>query len=209
MNRKQIKTALEKCLEDKGKRKFKQTVEFIVNYKGIDFTKPEKRLNLDIILPKGRGKETNVVVFADGQMALDAKNAGAQAIGGNQIPKLAKNKNELKRLADHSEFLAEPKLMAVVGKNLGQVLGTRKKLPKPVVGSVATAVEQARKRTRVAVKGKYLPVTQCPVGSEDMDIEDLADNIETVYDRIKHSVSEANIKSVYIKLTMGRAIKIV
>ncbi len=208
MNKNQLKTALDKCLEDKGKRKFKQTVEFIVNYRGIDFKKPENRLNLDIILPKGRGKETQVIVFADGQIALDAKNAGAQVITGDKIPELAKNKNKLKTLADHSEFLAEPKLMAVVGKNLGQVLGTRKKLPKPLIGNVKIAIEQAKKRTRISTKGKYLPVTQCPVGSEDMTVEDLIENIETIHDQIKNKVTEQNIKSVYVKLTMGKAIKV-
>ncbi len=208
MEKKQIKEALEKCFEDKGKRKFIQTVELIVNYRGIDFKKPENRINLDIILPKGRGKESTVIVFADGQPALEAKQAGAKVISGEEIPELAKNKGKLKTMADHSEFLAEPKLMAVVGKHLGQVLGTRKKLPKPLVGNVKIAIEQAKKRTRLATKGKYLPVTQCPVGSENMSIEDLTDNIETIYDQIRTKATEQNIKSVYLKLTMGKAIKV-
>lgn len=208
MDKKQIKEALEKCLQEKGKKKFKQTVELIINYRGIDFKKPENRLNLDIILPKGRGKEPNIVVFADGQPSLEAKQAGAQVISSEEIPELAKNKNKLKTMANHSEFLAEPKLMAVVGKHLGQVLGTRKKLPAPLVGNVKIAIEQAKKRTRISTKGRYLPVTQCPVGSEDMAIDDLVDNIETVHDKLKGKVSDSNIKSVYLKLTMGKAIKV-
>lgn len=77
MDRKKITEAITKALEDKGKRKFTQSVELIVNFRGIDFTKAENRLNIDVILPKGRGKEQPVVVFADGQVALDAKAAGA------------------------------------------------------------------------------------------------------------------------------------
>ncbi|MCC7552796.1 50S ribosomal protein L1 [Candidatus Micrarchaeota archaeon] len=208
MDKKQIKEALETCLQDKGKKKFKQTVELIINYRGIDFKKPENRLNLDIILPKGRGKEPKIIVFADGQPALEAKQAGAEVIAGDQIPELAKNKNKVKTMANHSEFLAEPKLMAVVGKHLGQVLGTRKKLPTPLVGNVKSAIDQAKRRTRVTTKGRYLPVTQCPVGSEDMEINDLVDNIETVHDKLKGKISDHNIKSVYVKLTMGKAIKL-
>ncbi|MFA5382559.1 MAG: 50S ribosomal protein L1 [Candidatus Micrarchaeia archaeon] len=208
MNKNQIKQALEKCLEDKGKRKFTQTLELIVNYRGIDFKKPENRINLDIILPKGRGKESNIVVFAEGQMALEAQQAGAQVLNTEQIQELAKNKNALKTLANHSEFLAEPKLMAVVGKHLGQVLGVRKKLPKPVVANIKNEIEQAKRRTRLSIKGKYLPVTQCPIGSESMSIDELLENVEHIYESIRHKIAEPNIKSVYLKLTMGKAIKI-
>ncbi|MFA6530635.1 MAG: 50S ribosomal protein L1, partial [Candidatus Micrarchaeia archaeon] len=66
MNKKQVQDALAKVFEDKGKRKFTQSVELIVNFRGIDFTKPENRLNLDIALPKGKGgKEPKIAVIAE------------------------------------------------------------------------------------------------------------------------------------------------
>ena len=76
MDRKKITESITKALEEKGKRKFTQSLEFIINFRGVDFAKAENRLNIDVLLPKGKGKEQKVVAFADGQMALEAKNAG-------------------------------------------------------------------------------------------------------------------------------------
>ena len=212
MDKKKIVEALNKAFEDKGKRKFSQSVEFIMNFRGVDFTKPEQRLNIDINLPKGRGKEPNIIVFADGQLAVDAKNAGLEVISGAQIPAMAVKKKDVKKLAKKSEFLSAPNLMTVVGKNLGQVLGTMGKLPKPVAGTgvavVTEAARQARTKVRMATKGKYLPVAQCLVGSEAMKVEDIADNVDAVYEKVKVKVTEPNIKSMFVKLTMGKPVKI-
>ena len=209
MNRKSITESIIKALEDKGKRKFTQSVEFIVNFRNIDFTKAENRLNLDLILPKGKGKEQKVVVFADGQMAFDAKAAGAsEVIDQAGIAKLASDKNHLKTLAGDCEFVAQPNLMVNIGKSLGQVLGARGRLPRPVTGSIKDAVLQAKSRVRLVSKGKYLPVAQCVIGSEAMDPQDLADNFDAVYDKVKARATEPNIKSIYVKLSMGAPVKV-
>lgn len=210
MKKKQITDALEKCLEGKGKRRFTQSVELILNFRGIDFAKPENRVNLDIILPKGRGKELKVAVFGDGQLAFDAKNAGADLVmGKDEIPKLASNPSKIKSLAKTHEFLSEPKLMVVVGKHLGRFLGKMGKLPKPIMGiPVSDAIKQARNKVRLSSKGKYLPVLQCLVGKEDMPIDDIAENIETVYERVGEKIPDHNIRSIYVKLSMGKAVRV-
>lgn len=210
MDKSKFAKAVSLALEDKGKKKFKQSVELIVNFRGINFSKPENRLNLDVVLPKGKGKPQKVVVFADTSIALEAKNAGAEeVIDGPGIPKLVADQARLKKLVKESEFLAQPSMMVLVGKNMGQILGARGKLPKPIVGiQTAEAVKQARSRVKLVSKGKYLPVAQCLVGSEDMSAEDLVENIESVYERVKAKVSEPSIKSVYVKLSMGKAIKV-
>ncbi|MFA6213935.1 MAG: 50S ribosomal protein L1 [Candidatus Micrarchaeia archaeon] len=208
MDRKKVAEAISKALEDKGKRKFTQSVEMIVNFRGIDFTKAENRLNLDILLPKGKGKEQKIVVFADGQMALEAKNAGAsEVIDASGIAKLAADKGRLAIMSKSCEFIAQPSLMIQVGKSLGQVLGARGRLPRPIVGQVKDAVAQAKSRVRLVSKGKYLPVAQCLIGSEAMEIQDLAENFDMVYDKVKAKATEPNIKSIYVKLTMGKPIK--
>ncbi|MCX8197053.1 MAG: 50S ribosomal protein L1 [Candidatus Micrarchaeota archaeon] len=210
MDKKLITEALKKALEDKGKRKFVQSVEFIINFKGIDFSKAENRLNLDIILPKGKGKEQDVIVFAEGQMALDAKNAGAaDVIDSNGIQKLAAEKSKLKALAKRNEFIAQPNLMIQVGKLLGQVLGSKGRLPRPIVGPVKEAIDHAKRRVRLATRGKYLPVAQCVIGTENMSIEDLVENFEAVYDKVKSKINESSIKSIYVKLTMGKPVKVI
>ena len=209
MDKKTITEAINKALEAKGKRKFTQSMEIMVNFRGIDFAKAENRLNIDILLPKGMGKDQKVVVFADGQMALDAKNAGAQdVIDGAGIAKLAADKGRLAIMAKSCEFIAQPSLMIQVGKSLGQVLGARGRLPRPVVGSVKDAIAQAKSRVRMVSKGKYLPVAQCLIGSEAMPVADLAENFSSVYDKVLARATEPNIKSVYVKLTMGAPIKV-
>lgn len=209
MEKKQITEALTAVLAEKGKRKFTQSMEFIVNFRGIDFAKAENRLNLDILLPKGKGKEQKVVVFADTQAALDAKNAGAtEVIDAGGIAKLAADKGRLALLVKSSEFIAQPNLMMPVGKSLGQVLGSRGKLPRPITGSVKDAIEQAKRRVRLVSKGKYLPVAQCLIGSEAMSVDDLVENFTAAYEKVKGKVMEPNIKSVYVKLTMGKPVKV-
>jgi len=209
MDKKTINEAITKALEAKGKRKFTQSLEIIVNFRGIDFTKAENRLNLDILLPKGKGKDQKVVVFADGQMALDAKNAGAtDVIDAAGIAKLAADKGKLAIMSKSCEFIAQPSLMIQVGKSLGQVLGARGRLPRPIVGAVKDAIAQAKSRVRMVSKGKYLPVAQCLIGSEAMPISDLVENFNAVYEKVQAKATEPGIKSIYVKLSMGAPVKI-
>ncbi|MCX6776000.1 MAG: 50S ribosomal protein L1 [Candidatus Micrarchaeota archaeon] len=208
MDREKILDALKKALEDKGKRKFTQSVELAINFRDIDFNKQENRLNLEIVLPRGKGREQKVAVFADGQLAMDAKKLGVDVIGSDELPKLAADKAKLGSMLDF-EFLAQPNLMAVVAKHLGQVLGTRGKLPKPLLGTkLGEAIERAKKVVKIKSKGKYLPVAHCLVGTENMGLEELAENIEAVLDAVKAKAGEQRIKSIYLKLTMGKPQKI-
>lgn len=209
MDKKKISEAIQQALSSKGSRKFTQSLEFMANFRGIDFTKAENRLNLDILLPHGKGKEQKIVVFAEAQAALDAKNAGATEVIDNAgIAKLAADKGRLALLVKSSEFIAQPNLMISVGKSLGQVLGSRGKLPRPITGPVKDAIEQAKRRVRLVSKGKYLPVAQCLIGSEAMTVEQLVENFETAYEKVKAKVTEPNIKSIYVKLSMGAPVKV-
>ena len=197
-------------LADKGKRKFTQRAELIINFKGIDFEKQDNRLNLEVILPKSKGKDMKIAVFTDGgQVAYDAKQAGFETISSEQITGLAADKPKLKALIKSHEFLAEPKLMMTVGKHLGQVLGTRDKLPKPLIGGkMAALAERVKKTIKIKSKGKYLTVAQCAVGNENMDAADLAENAYAVYDIVRGKVGDHSIKSIYVKLSMGKPIKV-
>ncbi len=209
VDRKKFSDALKKALEDKGKKKFSQSVELIVNIRGIDFTKSENRLNLDILLPKGKGgKELKVAVIADEALANDARKAGADLIiPPATIPQWAA-KEKLVELADNYMLLAQPNLMGQVAKSLGQYLGPRGKLPRPLVGNIAPLIGSAKKSIRIVSRGKYLPVAQAFVGTEAMSEDDLMENIETVYEAVKNKVNESSIKSAYVKLTMGRPARI-
>lgn len=209
VDRKKLSDALKKALEDKGKKKFTQSVELIINIRGIDFVKSENRLNLDILLPKGKGgKELKVAVIAEEVIANEAKKAGADLIIPPATLPAWSAKEKLIELADNYMILAQPNLMGQVAKSLGQYLGPRGKLPRPLVGNIIPLIASAKKSIRIVSRGKYLPVAQAFVGTEVMSEEDLLENIDTVYEAVKAKVSEPSIRSAYVKLTMGRPVKI-
>ncbi len=209
MDKKKISDSITKVLEEKGKRKFKQSVEIIFNFRNVDFSKSENRLNLDIVLPKGKGaKAPKIAVVGDEATTNEAKKAGADlTILPAEIPGYSA-KEKLEMLANDYSILAQPNQMAAIAKNLGQYLGPRGKLPRPLVGSVKDAIAKAKQSVRISSKGKYLPTVQAFVGTEDMPSADLADNAEAVYEAIKAKIPEGNIKSIYMKLTMGKPIRL-
>ncbi len=210
MDRKHMSEAIKKAMEDKGKKKFKQSMEIIINMRGIDFAKSENRLNLDITLPRGKGgKELKSAVFAEGSAADEARRAGADlVIQPAEIPSWAEPA-KVKDLAKNYFLLAQPNMMGNVAKSLGQTLGKRGKLPKPIVGNLKELLDRSKRSVRVVSKGKYLPTVQALIGTEMMEADDLVENAEAVYDAVKGKVNEGNIKSVFVKLTMGRPIKVV
>ncbi len=210
INKESLKKAIEKALEEKGKRKFTQSLELIMNFKGVDFSKTTNRINLDVVLPKGLGKKNHkVVVFAEDKTANQAKKAGADiVITPDKLTDFAKDKKNLKMLVKDHVFLSEPKLMGIVAKNLGQFLGVRGKAPKPLIGNIEQMISNAKKSVRIVTKGKYLPVLQCLIGSEDMSADDLAENAETVVEKVVQKTGPHSLKSILFKLTMGKPAKV-
>ncbi len=210
MDKKKLLDSISKALEDKGKRKFVQSVEFIINFRGVDFTKPENRLNLDIPLPNGKGgKEPQVVVIGDDNFCAEAKKAGADGILlPADLVALAGDFARLKALSSKSVFLAQPNQMGNVAKNVGQFLGPRGKIPKPLVGDMKGSIERSKRSVRIVSKGKYLPVAHVLVGSEAMDAQKIAENIEAVFEAVAKKVGQPGIKGAYVKLTMGKPIKV-
>jgi large subunit ribosomal protein L1 len=203
MEDEEIRKGIEKALEEKGKRNFVQTVEMIINFKNVDFSKQENRLNLTIFLPNGLGKEKEVVIFSD---SLEAKKYG-RVITSKEIEALSKNKKELEKLKD-AILLADPKLISVVLRYLGQYLGPRGKIPKVITRSLEEEIREARSSIKLQSKGRYLPTIQCPIGSESMSIDQLTENAKKVLEEISTKVQRGNIKNIYFKLTMGKAVKV-
>jgi len=209
LDRKKIEAAVRACLEDRGKRKFTQSIDLAINFTGVDFKKPENRLNLDVALPAG-GKTSKVAVFADGEVVVEAKKCADLVISGSEIPAYASDKKKQKQLLEYS-LLATPQLMPAVGKQLGQVLGGRGKLPRPIMpnANLAGLIDATRRTVSLKSKGKYLPSVHCLVGREDMKEEDLTNNISAVLETVEKKIPEYNIASVYVKATMGKPVRVV
>jgi large subunit ribosomal protein L1 len=203
MEDEKIRKGIEKALEEKGKRNFVQTLEMIINFRNVDFSKQENRLNLTVFLPNGLGKEKEVVIFSD---SLEAKKYG-RVITSKEIEALSKNKKELEKLKD-AILLADPKLISVVVRYLGQYLGPRGKIPKVITRSIEEEIKEAKSSIKIQSKGRYLPTIQCAIGSELMSIEQLTENAKKVLEEILTKVQKSNIRNIYFKLTMGKAVKV-
>ncbi len=201
---------LDKFITDnKAKRKFTQSVELAINFKGIDFSNQQNRLNLDVVLPKGKGKVTNLIVFTDKRDVSDkAMSLGAkQIISSAEIPSLSNDKIKRNELIDYT-LLAEPSLMPIIAKNLGQFLGPRNKMPKPIIGDMEKMFQSLSSSITLKNKGKYLPTIHCVVGNETMSINDIAANIDSVINALIKKLGKPSIKSIYTKLTMSNAVKL-
>ena len=197
--------------ENKGQRKFKQTVELAINFKGIDFTKQDNRLNLEVNLPHGKGTNVKVGVFATDRNIIDeAKKHGVEVIDGADIEKIGKDPARLNALLSY-ELMAQPNLMPQLAKNLGQFLGPRNKMPKPLLGSnasISNLATELNKRISIRNRGKNLPTVHCIVGNEDMEASKLYDNVREVLGSVIKKVGNSHIKSAYVKLTMSKPIKV-
>jgi large subunit ribosomal protein L1 len=195
--------------ENKGKRKFNQSVEIAVNFMGIDLNKQDNRLNLEIKLPNPKGKSHKVIVFADDKNIVSkAQESGASVIPGSEIQAIMTDKTKINELLG-SELLAQPSLMPQIARSLGQFLGPRNKMPRPLLGvDINKAVEDTARSVFIRSKGKYLPTVHCMVATENMYAHAIAANIDEVVNAVIKRVGKQHLKSVYAKLTMSKPIKL-
>ncbi len=197
--------------ENKNARKFEQSVELAINFKEIDFSKAANRLNLGINLPNGTGRGSKVAIFASDRSYLEqAAKSGIEVIDGNSLATIADDKERLKQLLDYS-LLAQPSLMPSIAKQLGPFLGPRNKMPRPVmnVQEMAKAGGEFGNKITVRNKGRMLPTVHCVVGTEKMDAGKLYENIKEVVEQVAKIVGVGRIKSVYVKLTMSKPLRLV
>jgi len=205
-----ISDGIKLARENSKQRKFEQTWDLIINLKGLDLKKPENRFRGEVVLPKGRGKEPKIAVFAD-LMADEARKFADTVIPKSEIEPLSKNKKKMKKIAnDHDFFFGEAPLMPSIGKSLGTVLGPRGKVPKPMPpkGNIEPLLKASRRMISVSLK--ETPVIYARVGAEKMGDQDIADNARAVYNFVKERLPKGknNIKSMLIKLTMGRPVRV-
>ena len=205
----QLAEVITQAKEGTKKRKFKQSVELIINFKDID-VKKGFAINEVIQLPKTNSPAT-VCVIATGDMSQKAKAAKADSVIGNdELTKYEANKRESRKFINKYDFfLADTKIMPTVGKALGQLLGPRGKMPTPVPFDAPIDAFLARFRTSIKVRTRASLSISCKIGDESMEDADLATNAFTVLNTIEKKLpnGEKNIKKVMIKTTMGKPVK--
>ena len=209
----EILEAVKKAKEDSKPRNFTQSIDVVITLKDLDVKKPENRIDEEVFLPNGRGKDVKVAFIADGELALQAKNAGADlVINKEELERLGKNRKEAKKIANkHDFFVAQTDMMPLVGRFLEPVLGQRKKMPKPDTATAKAKPLMERFKNTIKVRIKDQPVIQALVGSQDMDDELIADNIEAVLDILDRNLEKgrSQIKAMYIKTTMGPVARVI
>jgi large subunit ribosomal protein L1 len=190
------------------KRKYDESVDLVVRL-GVDPRKADEMIRGTVALPAGTGKDVRVAVFAQGDAAQAARDAGAEFVGAEDLAAEVEG-----GMLDFDVTIASPDMMPLVGK-LGRVLGPRSLMPNPKTGTVtpdvAKAVEEF-KGGKVEFRTDKFANVHVPVGKVSFNPDDLQRNIASVFEEL-HRLKPAGAKGQYVKKavissTMGPGIKL-
>jgi len=215
MDKKTLLEAISKMRDATRERKFEQTAEFIINIREVDMKKPDNRVDVTIVFPHeiGKTEAAKAMVFVRDKEFASQLKGKHDFIMEDDIAKIPKKKiTEL--LNTYNIFFAEGPVMLTVAKYLGQDLAPKNMMPTPIepglkaVETGLAGVSTGRKVTNN--KGKYMPVVHCPIGKQGNSDDVLAENALAVYEAVvaKLPQKDHNVKSTYVKFTMGPAIKV-
>lgn len=204
-----ITRGVKEARENSKPRNFTQSFELIANLKEVDIKKPEFKIRQEVALPNGRGKSVRVAVIAEREMALNAKELGLDVI--EDLEEFASNKREARKFANkHDFFIAQANLMPTIGKLLGPILAPRGKMPKPMPPTAPLEGMIKNLDKTVKIDMKKAPVIQVLIGSESLTDDQVAENAMAIMGVIerKYERGLAHVKSVYVKATMGKPVKV-
>lgn len=215
MDKEQIQAALAKAKDISEKRNFRQSVDLIINLRGLDFKKQEHQIDAFITLPHSRGKKVKICALVGAELEQQAKGIFDSTILSDNFERY-KDKREVRKIANGFDFfVAQANIMPKVATAFGRVFGPRGKMPNPKSGGVVPPnanlkpVYEKFQRT-VRANAKTAPLVQCPIGTEDMNANDIAENALSVYASLLQALpnEKHNIKDIYVKLTMGKPVKV-
>jgi large subunit ribosomal protein L1 len=213
MDLNKIVNAVNEAQTKAPKRKFEESMELIVNLKGIDLKKGAKQINVDITLPHPvGGGAVQVCVIGSESFTFQAKKAGAtRVIGPDELSRLETDKEAAKTLAEQmSFFIAQSDMMPLIGRVLGPVLGPRGKMPRPVPASADITKLLSEFSSSVKLRMRKNLVIQNKVGQRKMEAKRLAENIQAILTALERNLDKgaANIGEVLVKTTMGPTVRI-
>ena len=215
MDKEQILSALAKAKDISDKRNFKQSFYLIINLTGLDVKKQDHQVDTFITLPHTKGKKIKVCALIGPELEEQAKSVCDFFILSDSFVKY-NDKKEIKKLANGFDFfIAQANIMPKVATTFGRVFGPRGKMPNPKSGGVVPPnanlkplYEKLQRTVRTTTKSA--PLVQCGIGTEDMDMGEVADNGLQVYKSLLQALpnEKHNIKDIYVKLTMGKPVKV-
>ncbi|HJX32516.1 MAG TPA: 50S ribosomal protein L1 [Thermodesulfobacteriota bacterium] len=188
--------------------KFNETIE-VATRLGVDPRKADQMVRGTVQLPHGTGKEVRVLVFAKGEKEKEAKEAGAEYVGGEDLLEKIKG-----GWFDFDRAVATPDMMGAVGK-IGKLLGPRGLMPNPKTGTVTFNIKQTvqeLKAGKIEFKVDKAGIVHAPIGKVSFGLEKLKDNIiamvETIF-KVKPPTSKGvYVKNISLSSTQGPGVKI-
>ena len=197
-----------KLVKDTAVAKFDESVDVAVNL-GIDAKKSDQTVRGSVVLPAGTGKKVRVAVFAQGDKAKIAQDAGADIVGFDDLAARIKD-----GFMDFDVVIASPDAMRVVGQ-LGQILGPRGLMPNPKVGTVSADVVQAVKNAKagqVQYRTDKAGIVQCTIGRASFTRDQLKTNLTALIDALNKAKPQG-VKGIYLRKvsvssTMGTGVRI-
>ena len=200
--------ALELTLKT-AKANFDETIELHVRL-GVDPRHADQQVRGAVVLPNGTGKQVKVLVFAKGAKADEAKAAGADIVGAEELVQKIQSENWF----DYDVVVATPDMMGVVGR-IGRVLGPKGLMPNPKSGTVtfdvAKAIEEI-KAGKVEYRVDKTAIVHCPIGKKSFGTEKLKENFTALMEALVKAKPAAAkgqyLKSVSVSSTMGPGAKI-
>jgi len=214
MERKEILETIKTVKETSKERKFDQSIDIIINLKGINVKKEDEKILAFIQLPHQRGKKTRITALVDNDLSTKAKEVCDNIILQDTFKKI--EKKEIKKIASKTDyFIAQANIMPKVAQTFGRVLGPRGMMPNPKAGCVVppTAdlkplIQRLNKLAKIETKNEQ--VIKTSIGLSSIDNEKLADNAMAIFNYVASHVPQEknNIKNVLIKTTMGKPLEV-
>ena len=197
-----------KIVKENATAKFNESIDVAINL-GIDAKKSDQTVRGSVVLPAGTGKTVRVAVFAQGDKAQAAKDAGADLVGLDDLAAEIKGGK-----MDFDVVIATPDTMRAVGQ-LGQILGPRGLMPNPKVGTVTQDVAAAVKNAKagqVQYRADKTGIVQCTIGRASFTVDALVENMKALLEAVNKS-RPTGIKGIYLKKvsvssTMGVGVRI-
>ncbi|HCW92544.1 MAG TPA: 50S ribosomal protein L1 [Flexistipes sinusarabici] len=187
---------------------FDETVEAVVKL-GVDPRHADQMVRGSVSLPHGTGKTVRVLVFAKGDKAQEAKDAGADYVGDDDLVSKIQG-----GWFDFDKVVATPDMMASVGK-LGRLLGPRGLMPNPKVGTVTNNIKEVvsdLKAGMIEYRVDKAGIIHAPVGKKSFESTQLAENLKSLIDSLVKAKPESAkgqyVRGVYISTTMGPGLKV-
>ena len=202
-------------------RKFDESIDLIINLKDLNLNDPKQRIDKEILLPNNTvtSDKPNVCIIASDEILLEARNLGLETIDTEGLVQLNSEEKSVKKkfVKKYDFFIVEDKMMPSVARYLARYLGPLGKMPKPfpsgygIISSpedLRIAIERYLKIIRIQLKKQLL--IQVKIGKKSMEEDRVFENLKAIVDYIADQMPHRynNIKSMFLKTTMGHPIKV-